>query len=61
MKISRSGTWLSLVLSAIVVSVGAGAGTSSRSIAPSTAAVSRVSDVLAIEREAKGKLLDRST
>jgi hypothetical protein len=57
MKISRSGLWLSIVVSAFVVSLGAGAGTNGRSIAPSTAAVSRVSDVLAIERAANGRLL----
>ncbi|MGH9932282.1 MAG: hypothetical protein ACREA9_24030, partial [Pyrinomonadaceae bacterium] len=54
MKI-RLGIWLSLVLSAIVVP--AGAGTNGRSVAPMTAAVSKVSDVLAIERAASGKLL----
>ena len=57
MKISRSGPWVSLVLGAFVASLSAGAGISDRSIAPSAAAMSRVSDVLGIEREAKGKLL----
>ena len=57
MKIGRSGFWLSLVLGALVVSLSAGAGISDRSLAPSVGAVSRVSDVLVIEREAKGKLL----
>ena len=55
MKIERAGHWLALVLSALIVSLGAGTASSGRVIA--TGAVTRISDILVIEREAKGKLL----
>jgi len=57
MKINQSGPWLSLVFGALAATVSAGIGTSGHAIAPSTAAVSKISDVLAIEQAANGKLL----
>ena len=57
MKISRTGTIVSLALGALAMSLSASSGTSEQLHTPSTAAVARVSDALAIERAANGKLL----
>jgi hypothetical protein len=57
MKINRMGSLVALAIGAFALSMSANSGTNGNSAVPSTAAVARVSDAIAIERAANGRLL----